>query len=461
VPVRLVRLAQQPSRVAEDIRAALASLGRGGTVVGGVALVGARPRPPGHAVDAIVVLPRAVLIVLGVDLPEPALRLEAPLTGPWKADGWALASSVKAVNPASDKLVLAELITRALRPKVPEHLPIGTVLAVGPFVEEVDQPPVDVAGGVRVLYPTANAMLAAVVSLGSAPDPCSVEEARALIKALAPDASGITEEMLSGEGFGATGTAPEKAGTTAKAAGAAGEDLLTAITVTMPRIRAAAPVPPPPPKPIEITVPVPRTTAAAPVHRPVRAAAARRVRWVPFAALGLLAVLIVTAIVLATTGGGSGSMEAQAPAPPQIVEGIPLLQRAAGGDTRCAVHAVGDLQASLQRTGCVTMERGSFEATVDGKPAAVSITEITFADAATAVAFKKVADNPGGGEVTDLAAETGKWPRAPRFDGAAYISAGSGTTVRLALAAWFDQPSTATDPALLRAARAGLTARLP
>ena len=41
--MRLVRLAQQPSLVSEDIRAALASLGRGNTVVGGISLIGVRP----------------------------------------------------------------------------------------------------------------------------------------------------------------------------------------------------------------------------------------------------------------------------------------------------------------------------------------------------------------------------------------------------------------------------------
>lgn len=88
--MRLVRLGQQPSRVADDIRAALASLGRGNTVVGGVALVGVRPIPSVRSVDAVVVLPRGVVVVLGVDLPEPAMKLEAPLAGAWRADGWPL-----------------------------------------------------------------------------------------------------------------------------------------------------------------------------------------------------------------------------------------------------------------------------------------------------------------------------------------------------------------------------------
>jgi hypothetical protein len=442
VRVRLVRLAQQPSRIADDIRAALASLSRGDTVAGGIALIGVRPLPTGRAVDAIIVLPRGLLIVLGVDLPEPVMRLEAPLTGPWKADGWALATADKTVNPAAGKLALAESITKGLRPKVPETLPIGTILAVGPFVDTVDQPPADVSGSVRVVFPTATSMLAATVSLASAPKPCSAQDARALIKILAPDAPEVTDEMLAAEGFGAVeeGVVAEK------------DDPLAAITVQLPQV-------PPPPTPIEVTTPVPRITAATPI-RPH--AAEKAPRWLPLGAIGLLAVLLITAIVLAATSGGSSTPTTTAAAapPPQIVNGITLLERASGTDTQCAAHAIGDVQASLQHSACLTMRRASFEAAVDGRPAAVSVALLTFPDAVTAAAFKAVADTPGGGGMADLADETAKWPHTPHFDGAAYLSTADGTTVRLVLAAWFDQPSTTNDPALLRAARAGSTAQL-
>lgn len=453
--MRLVRLGQQPSRVADDIRAALASLGRGATVVGGVALVGVRPIPSVRSVDAVVVLPRGVLIVLGIDLPDPAMRLEAPLAGPWKADGWPLPVPDKAVNPAIAKLTLAESITKQLRPKVPAALPIGTILAVGPFVDQVDQPPTDVAGSVRVLHPTATHMLAAAVSLAAAPKPCSVEEAQTLLRALAPEAQPLSDEVLAAEGFGATEEEPPPETT----------DKLLPSSPKMapppppPKVVAARPKVPPPPTPIEVTTPVPRITAAVPVRAPATGKP-RTVRWLPLAAIGLLVVLLVTAIVLATTSGGPPE-SAPAP-PPQVVNNIPLIERAVATDTRCAAHAVGDLQASLQRTACVNMRRGSFEATVDGKPVAVSVAAVTFADSATASAFKEAADTPGGGSMIDLAAETGKWQRNPKFDGtAAYVSSATGTEVRLVLAAWFDQASTADDPALLRAAKAGAIAQVP
>ncbi|WP_341771203.1 hypothetical protein [Amycolatopsis acidicola] len=436
-----MRLARQPSLVAEDIRAALASLGKGTAVAGGIALAGVRPLPTGRVADAVVVLPRGVLIVLGVDLPDPAMKLEAPLTGAWKADGWPLVAQDKTVNPAAAKLAFADSITQRLRAKMPETMPVGTVLAVGPFVDEVDQPPADMAGHVRVVFPTAKSMLAASVSLASARKPCTVEHARALIKSLAPEAPELSEETLTGEGFG---VAPPE------------EDPLSAVTIKMPPVRPAPPAPPKLP-PIEVTTPMPRVTDAAPVPPPSRKPA-RTVRWLPMAAIGLLGILLVTAIVLATTGGDEPEAS---PPTPQYVNGIQLLERDSGSGTDCAAHAIGDVQASLQKTPCVTMRRGSFEATVDGKPAAVSVSVLSFPDSASAAAVKKVADEPGGGRMSDLATETGKWQRTPSFDGAAYFSTAGGTTVVLVLASWFDDASVSVDPGLVRAAQAGATARIP
>ncbi|NKQ56997.1 hypothetical protein HFP15_29425 [Amycolatopsis sp. K13G38] len=428
--MRLVRLAPQPSRVAEDIRAAVASLGKGSEVAGGIALAGVRPLPFPHTFDAVLVLPRGVLIVLGVDLPEPVMRLEAPLTGPWKADGWPVKPDDKAVNPATHKLALAESLRKHLKPM---GVPVGTVLAVGPFVDQVDQPAADAAGMVRVLHPTATSMLAAVVSLASAPKPCTIDEARAQLKLLAPDAPEITAETLAAEGF--SRDAP---------------------TVTLPKVPAQAPKATPP-KPIEITTPVPKVIAAAPV-RPTAARPSKTVRWLPLGAIGMLAVLLVVAIVLATTGGDSGDQQA-APANQdtpavQVVNGIQFIERASASDSECASHAFGDVQASLQRSGCVAIKRGSYEATTDGKPAAVAIAVITFANEETAREFKKVADEPGGGGIADIASETGKWPRKPDFDGAAYVSAVQGGVVRLVLVAWFDEASSSSDPGLMRTAHA-------
>lgn len=460
--MRLVRLGPQPSRVAEDIRAALASLGRGSNVVGGLALIGPRPLPTAKPVDAIMILPRGVIVVVGVDLPDPAMRLEAPLSGPWKADGWPLVSPDKAVNPATGALALADSIGRRVQEKAPA-LPVGTIVAVGPYVETVDQPAADVAGPTRVLHPTPTSMLAATVSLTSAKTSCTADDVRALLKVLAPDAPQIDSEALAGEGFASEGFTAEPAA----------EDRLSAVTVKLTRIPPPAPrkpparlpasaVPPlvPPPTPLEVTTPVPKINIPLPPPEP----ASRTVRWLPVAAIALLAVMLVTAIVLATTGGG----EDAAPPPPrpsptpvsQAVQGFQFLKRDLATDTNCAAHAYGDVQASLHHAPCTMMRRGSFESSADGRAVAVSIAVIYFNDEATASAFKNTADTAGGGGIGDLATETGKWPRTPQFAGAAYASSVTSTAVRLVLATWSDSASSAGDPGLNQVGHAALNVQL-
>ncbi|MEU0795561.1 hypothetical protein ABZ342_36320 [Amycolatopsis sp. NPDC005961] len=132
--------------------------------------------------------------------------------------------------------------------------------------------------------------------------------------------------------------------------------------------------------------------------------------------------------------------------------------RAADRDQRCASHAFGDAQASLQQTSCSGVRRASYAATVDGREAAVTVGIVEFPDAAQAGAFKAVADTPGGGGILDLASETGKWGAtpAPRFENAAYTSRIEGTSVRVVQAVWAPGPSTADDPGLARAAKAAL-----
>lgn len=445
--MRLIRLERQPSRVAEDVRAALAALGRGDAFAGGIALAGARPLPDRPPVDAVVVLPRAVLVVIGVDLPDPAIRLEAPLAGQWKADGWPLVADGEVVNPATEALALADAVTERLRADVPDHLPIATIIAVGPFAERIEQPPADLAGNVRVLFPTQNSLLAAIASLTPAPWPCTPAQARALIATLAPD-SALTGDALAAEGF----TATEESATVK----------LPPVKPRPRRQRSATPAAVPPiVPPAEVTMPVPRISAAAPA-RPVPAT--RRVPWRPLAAIAVALVLVVVVILLTTTGGNDQvtappTTTAATPVP-QAVAGIEFTKRAAGTERTCAGRAYGDLQARLQAGGCAGMERGSFEATVDGRVVAVSVAVLTFGGDEQAAGFKQLADTPGSGGIADLATETRQWPREPDLSGAAYQSAISGRAVRLVLAAYLDGRSTPDDPALLRAAGAALGVRI-
>ncbi len=480
--MRLVRLAQQPSRVAEDIRAALASIGRGSTVVGGVALIGARPVDE-RTVEAVVVMPKGILIVIGVDLPDPALKLEAPLGGPWKADGWPLVHGDTAVNPATDALALSAACTHKISDVAPGAGPIGTIIAVGPYVETVDQPPADLAGTVRVLYPTATTMLAATVSLANAPRPRSVQQARELIAALAPDAPPMPEELLLGEGFSAfsddeptvirenplVAAAPT---VPAKHPGQAKRPAKPALPV------AAAPAKPAQPaQAVQPAAPVrqaappaaaPKPAAAAPAapseSAPKRPHQSKTVKWLPVAAIGLLIVLLVAAITVASGGDETAAPESRPPTPAssppstsQAVENIQFTSRASSSDQKCASHAFGDVQSSLQRTSCSAVKRASFASNIDGRAAAVSIAVVEFANAEQAAAFKATADTPGGGGILDVATETGQWQgEVPVFEGAAYQSTIDGKSVRLVQAVWLPGPSTPDDPGLVRGATAAL-----
>lgn len=500
--MRLVRLAEQPSRVSEDIRAALASLGRGNTVVGGVSLIGVKLFDDKHTIDAVVILPRGILLVIGVDLPDPAMRLEAPLEGQWKADGWPLiVQGDDAVNPATKALAFSELIATKLIEAHPMAGAVGTVVAVGPFVETVDQPPSDLAGTVRVLHPTPTSMLAATISLATAKRPRTADEARALLKTLAPDAAELSDELLVAEGFRPGGDEPTIV---------AAYPLLAA-TPTVPADhppRAAAEKPrvpekpetplaslTPPPAPIRVPVaagrapappapPPPPAPGPAPVSQPAQApipASTRKpeslpktgaVRWLPFGALGLLAVLLISAIVIASTGGepqqaaANPAPTAPVSAPPpspstsasRPVEEVKFTPKASAADQRCASHGFGDVQASLQVTSCTTVRRASFGAVVDGRQAAVTVGVIEFAQPDQASAFKALADTPGSGGVLDVATETGQWQgEVPVFENAAYSSSIEGNAVRLVQAVWLPGPSKSDDPGLLRAAKSALT----
>lgn len=236
--------------------------------------------------------------------------------------------------------------------------------------------------------------------------------------------------------------------------------------------RGPEPVAPQPvaPEPVAAAAVAPHGEAKAP--KPRKAA----VRWLPIAAIGLLVVLVGTAIVSATSGGddpapvaaSSAPPATSAPQPPRTTSApaptsapsteVALTSRASSADARCASHGFGDVQASLGRTSCSEVRRGSFDATVDGKKAAVSVAVVSFPDTRTADEFRKVADNPGGGGIIDVATEQSKWDGAvPRFEGAAYASALDGKSVRLVQAVWAAGTSTPEDPALVRAAKAALT----
>lgn len=420
--MRLVRLGPETSRVGADVRAALASWGPAESVLGGLALLGITVS--GRPIEAVLVLPRGVLVVVGVDLPDPAMRLDAPLTGPWKADGWPLVRPDGAVNPSGEAQVAAASVGQLLHAGRAEPLPVSTVIAVGPYFSQVVQPTVDVHRGVRVLHPQPKSLLAAARELAVYDRPCSVEQVREVLKALGADQAAPSVAELTGEGFKDVVT----------------RDVASARTTLLPKIAESAPAAPRPGTP-----------------------SGSRTRWLPVGALILLAVLLITGISVAIASSNHGSTPAIGPTTTTVtqpskvadvtVNGVRFTPQGSVQGQDCAAHAYGDVQVSLTQHPCITMARSLYETTAGGQPAAVAQTVVNFADAATATAFAAVADAPGSGGINDLVKDGQGWAGGPKsFDNAAYTVSTASTSVRIIEVVWIGKASTPADPGLTRLA---------
>jgi hypothetical protein len=423
--VRVVRVGDETSAVGADVRAALTSWGRGDTLVGGIALVGLRPQGADQAVDAVVVLPRGVLVVVGVDLPDPAVRLEAPLAGQWKTDGWPLVRPDGAVNPAADAVRNVEVVRRALEGAEVEPLPVGTVVAVGPYVSQVDQPTSDLLRGVRILHPEPKTLLTAARELATYQRPCTVAQARALLAALSPDHADLD---LSGEGF----------------TDSAVPTMSAASTTLIPRVQAA----PPPPAP------------AKPTRKPTRRSARGGLRWLPASAVVLVALLLLTGIVYAVASSGSSddrpadASKTRTESSGVTVEGFTFEPRGAISDTDCAAHAYGDVQVWLERNRCSELVRARYESASDGKRAAILVAVLRFPETALAGELNTVAEQPGSGAIADASTEGTPWPgkSKPFFESAAFASGREGNSLKLVQAVWIGTPSTPDDVTLRKLA---------
>jgi hypothetical protein len=419
--VRLIRLGDGPSEVGADVRAVLSSWGRGDGVVGGVALIGAQPPDCPRPVDAIIVLPRGILVVVGADLPDPAVRLDAPLAEQWRTDGWPLVRGDGAVNPATEALEAAAAIGRHLERSRVEPLPVGVVIAIGPYVSQVFQPTADLARGVRILHPEPMTLLNATRELAVYQRRCSIDGARAVLTALDPAGAALAEAELAAEGF----------------ADAVSPGLTAASTTVLPRVET----PPLLPKP------APRTPRRSP----------EKLRWLPIGAAILVALLMITGIVfaVASAGGSSGpaarDAAAQSTRPAAIdVGGVSFQPKGESKTPDCAPHSYGDVQVWLQANKCAGMVRLRFESTVDNRRCAILLAVVRFAESSSADELRRIADTPGGGAVADPSAEGTAWPDGanPSFNSAGYASGREGNSVKLAQAVWLDQPSTADDATL-------------
>ncbi|TDP96157.1 hypothetical protein [Labedaea rhizosphaerae] len=436
--MRLLRIGDEPSRIGADVSAALTSWGRGDGVVGGFALVGAQPPGCPGPVDAVVVLPRGVLVVAGVDLPDPAMRLDAPLAGAWKTDGWPLVrpGDDAATNPAAEAIEASTAIANLLQSNRAEPVPVGTVVAVGPYVEKVEQPTADLVRGVRILHPEPMTLLTATRELAVRERPCTVREAHVILAALAPDLRLPMDEELTAEGFPTA------------------SDMASASTTLIPRFRDAD-------KP----------------KRPAKPKSGGGIRWLPIAAVALIGVLLLTGIIVAvasaggdpaptpapTRAGAKTSAPTSAPAKPARTDANAMPGLSDGDfvakdttqDADCAADTTGDMQAWLQQHGCDRLLRARYVVAVNGKQAAVLLAVLSFPDNATAASFKVVADTPGSGTVLDPAAQGKPWPQAlkPSFDSAGYGSQANGTSVVIAQTTWVKTPPKPDDEALDALAR--------
>lgn len=415
--MRLVRLGAETSQVGKDVRAALAAWGESGTVLGGIALLGVTPTGGSQAVEAIVVVPRGVIVVVSVDLPDPAMRLDAPLHDQWKTDGWPLVREDGAVNPASEALAAAASVVSRLQHGRFEPMPVGTVVAVGPYVSQVVQPTVDLHRGVRVLHPRPMPLLTAFRELAVYERPCSVDNAKALVRAIAGDQVTVSTAQLAAEGF------PDAVST----------DLAAASTTLIPRF----------------------TERPADQKKGAKPAGERRtVRWLPIGALALLGALLIAGIgvAVASSGGGSPTRTA-ATSPPQVddvtVGGVRFTPKGSTEGQDCANRSYGDLQVWLQKHQCANLTRSLYETSVNGQSVAVAQAVVAFADKATAQAFAQQADTPGSGGITDLVKDGQGWAGGPKsFDGAAYSVTPQGSSVRIIEVAWIGKASNPNDPQL-------------
>ena len=267
--MRVVRLGKEPSEIGADVRAAISAWGAGDGVLGGIALFGVRPPGGPRELDAVLVLPHGIVVVVGADLPAAALRLEAPVRTPWTVDGWPLLRSHGAINPAVEALESASALARGLQSRGAEPLPVSAIVAVGPYVERITQPTSDLHRGVRVVHPSTTTMLAAVRELTTYQRACGVEPARRLIEAVDARAGGRSVAELTTEGF------PD----------AVAPDMASANTMLIPKIAQE----PAPGKPRG--------------HLARLSASPTRNRWL---AVGVAAAVVLVAVVLLVfTGGGS------------------------------------------------------------------------------------------------------------------------------------------------------------
>ncbi|GLY53621.1 hypothetical protein [Lentzea sp. NBRC 102530] len=407
--MRLIRLGAEPSAIGADVRAALTACGVGTEVLGGVALIGVQPPDCPVPLDAIVVLPKGVLVIVGVDLPDPAVKLEAPLGGQWKIDGWPLVSQDGAPNPATEAVAAATAVAQRIQAMRAEPLPVSTVVAVGPFVSQVVQPTVDLNRGVRVLHPKPSTLLSAARELATSAVPCTADHAVKLLAILQT-----------------TGTPPDARSLLSEGFSDAVSDLASASTMLIPKSTI---------KPLIARKRLPG-----------------KLTWPYLAGAALVALILVVWLVVALPGDEKPADATPAPTSTQpttvVVDGTTFVPKDMKKDADCQAQAFGDVKAWLIANDCGVLLRATYETTIKGKQATVMVADMDVFDAPSAKSLHAVVVLPGSGGISGLDGKP--------LENAAFANSTKGSHVTLAFAVW---SGGAGDPALEPIAKQAL--RLP
>lgn len=143
------------------------------------------------------------------------------------------------------------------------------------------------------------------------------------------------------------------------------------------------------------------------------------------------------------TDGGAGGSAGEPVA--QTVGGYAFEPDASDTQSSCADYAYGEVKEFLVEQPCTELQRALFLTEVDGKPVAVSVSEVTMPDSDGAAALKAMTDTSGTGNVNDLLREGVQpdgYPSAEVLVGGEYASSVIENKVRIVEAAFADGSKT-------------------
>ncbi|MDX3663904.1 hypothetical protein PV646_42030 [Streptomyces sp. ID05-26A] len=388
--MRLIRLGAEPSAIGADVRAALTAWGAGTGVLGGIALIGVQPPDCPVPLDAIVVLPKGVLVIVGVDLPDPGVKLEAPLGGQWKIDGWPLVAKDGTANPATEAVAAATAVAQRIQAMRAEPLPVSTVVAVGPFVGQVVQPTVDLNRGVRVLHPKPSTVLSAARELATSAVPCTADHAAKLMAILQNTGTPPDAKAFLAEGF----------------SDAVSPDLAAASTMLIPKAQLRQAI--------------------------GRKRLPGKLTWPYLAGAALLALILVVWLVVALPSDDKPADATPAPTSAQpttvVVDGTAFVPKEMKKDQDCQAQAFGDVKAWLIANDCGVLLRATYETSLLNKPVTVLVADMDLYDAPSAKALHAIVVLPGSGGVHGLDGKP--------LESAAFANNTKGSHVTLAFAVY-------------------------